>query len=50
MPFYHAGGSGSIPRRIDTQGLKIIEEKVCLCSNIGKWLGSRVFSDKDVKP
>ena len=28
MPFYSAGGLGSISGRIDTQGIKIIEEKV----------------------
>ena len=28
VPVYLAGGSGSIPGRINTQGLKIIEEKV----------------------
>ena len=28
VPVYRAGGSGSIPGRTNTQGLKIIEEKV----------------------
>ena len=28
VPVYRARGSGSIPDRINTQGLKIIEEKV----------------------
>ena len=28
VPVYHAGGSGSIPGRTNTLGLKIIEEKV----------------------
>ena len=28
VPVYRAGGSGSIPSRTNTQGLKIIEEKV----------------------
>ena len=52
VPVYRAGGSGSIPGRTNTQGLKINEEKVegSLCSNICKWLDFRVFSDKDVKP
>ena len=28
VPVYRAGGSGSIPSRTNTQGLKMIEEKV----------------------
>ena len=28
MPIYRAGGSDSIPDRTNTQGLKIIQEKV----------------------
>ena len=28
VPVHRVGGSGSIPDRINTQGLKIIEEKV----------------------
>ena len=28
VPVYRVGGSGSIPGRTNTQGLKIIEEKV----------------------
>ena len=48
VPVYRAVGSGSIPGRTNTQGLKIFEEKVLplLC----KWSDFRVFSDKDVKP
>ena len=30
VPVYHAGGSGSIPGWTNSQGLKIIEEKVLL--------------------
>ena len=36
-PVYGAGGSGSIPGQTNTQGLKIIEEKVLPFSNIYKW-------------
>ena len=51
VPLYRAGGSGSIPGRTNTKGLKItMGRRCCLCSNICKWIDFRVFSDKDVKP
>ena len=40
-----AGGRWTI-----TRGLKITEEKCCLCNYISKWLDFQVFSDKDNKP
>ena len=51
-PVCCAGGSGSIPGRTNTQGLKVIEEKVLPLPYIYicKWLDLRVFLDKDVKP
>ena len=45
VPVYRAGGLGSIPSQPNTQ----LRRRCCLCSNICKWLGFRVFSEKDVK-
>ena len=49
------GGSGSIPGRTKTQGLKIIEEKrregaAFALTSANAWLNLGIFSDKDVKP
>ena len=49
-PVYRSVGLGLIPSRINTYGLKIIEEKVLLFSNISKCLNFRVFLNRDVKP
>ena len=47
VPVYRAGGSGSIPDWTNTEGLKKLRRKYCLCYNVNKWLDLRVFSDKD---
>ena len=48
VPVYRAGGSGSIPGRTNTQGIKIIE-KVTAFANISIWLlDFYVLLNKDI--